>query len=222
MRREWEGSAPTRGSGFLLFLDAFDGDDQADLFTEATGHEADAELGALDGQFGFESSAGVAPGILTAADHLDGGRNRLGLAAHGQVASNRQIATGLDDLGRFEGHGRKLLGVEEVRPLEVLIALLVGCEDAVALDREVERAGFRLGGIVGEAALYLVEDSPEVADTEVLDFEYGHGVAGVDREVGSGRSGGHADESGSNEQCLSDITHIVVSSGRRVVVGASS
>src|SRR5207248_2677063 len=91
-----------------------------------------------------------------------------------------------------EGDGRELDGVEEVRALEVLVALAVAGVDAGRLDLELELAPGGVGRVEGERPGDVVEPAPGVARVHVLDPEDDRRVdrVGLVRLAGPGRGRG--------------------------------
>ena len=89
----------------------------------------------------------------------NGEGDRLGVALDGQVT--RQLVAILADrldLSALEGHRRVLVDLQDVRPTEIVVSLLVVGADARHLDSHVDRRRLRLLGIDVAAGLYVGED----------------------------------------------------------------
>src|SRR5688572_14314665 len=117
-------------------LDPFDADDDLHLFTDAAGHEGHPELAALDGEAGLPAGA-VSHLRLLLADLCDRDGDRLGHAAEREVAGDVELGVALlRDRVALEREGGELLGVEEVRRAQVVVALLVARVDLRGLERD--------------------------------------------------------------------------------------
>jgi hypothetical protein len=98
----------------------------------------------------------------------------------------------LSILGGLDGRGVKadlgvLLDVEEVRRLQMRIAVLVTGVDAGHLDGAGEHGGIA-GGV--NRALESTESAPHGGDSHVLDLEADAGMAGINGVSAAGDLGG--------------------------------
>src|SRR3954447_5344347 len=98
----------------------------------------EAELRAVDDGLEREAELRVAERILGRALDRAGAGDRLGLALDRQVALDGDVVAVLGELERRELDLRVLLGVEEVRRLQVAGEVLVLDDDRVGVDRAVE------------------------------------------------------------------------------------
>src|SRR5262249_3339758 len=136
---------------------------------DAPAHEVHAEVAPLDGETGLEPRPVSAARVFPRADLLELDRDGAGDPVEGEVPRDLVgLRPGQLDLLALEGDGRELPGVEEVRPLEVLVALGVVGIDALGLGPDFQGAGGGVLLVEGDAAGDVVEPPVAVADPEVL------------------------------------------------------
>src|SRR5437588_362920 len=82
-------------------------------------------------------------------------------AVPGEVARHLVAVLGRLDRGALERDGRKLLGIEEVRTAEVVVAFLVAGVDGFRLNVQAERALGRIFRIDRERAGKVVEPAAD-------------------------------------------------------------
>ena len=173
-----------QGSWPNSFPQALDADHEANLVAQRPDHEAHAEVAPLDRQARVEA-ADLDAAVLAHADVREVDRDGLRLPVHRQVARHRiGVLAGLPDLRALEDDLGELLGVEEVRALEVLVAPRVGGVHVLGPGGEPEAACRRVVGVEAELAGEPVDPAVEVAGPEMLDPEDQRRVRGVHRVVG--------------------------------------
>jgi hypothetical protein len=87
------------------------------------GVPVEAELRAVDDRLELEAELGVAERVLDGAGDRAGRADALGVALDRQVARDGDAAVADRDVGRLEADPRVLLGVEELRRLQVFSSL---------------------------------------------------------------------------------------------------
>src|SRR5690606_2530800 len=101
-------------------LDLF-GDHQTARFQQLIPRQA--PLGAVDLARGLRSETGVAPRVLHRTGDFGFEGDRVGDAAHGEVALYDEVITVTVDRRRFEGDVRVVLSIEEVGGAQVGVAV---------------------------------------------------------------------------------------------------
>src|SRR5580658_9206841 len=166
------------------------------------GIEGQAKLPAVDGGGGSDADARVAPRVLDRrGGTFDGKLYLAGDAVNAERPCDENAAIGTPrDTGRAEGEGRELLDVEEVRTLEVGVALGVAGVDGGGIDGSFDTGPGGVGSIVGELAGNAGKAAADVGDHHVADAELGGGVDGVDGPGGDGGCSG-----GGTHACVSSL-----------------
>src|SRR5262249_8593758 len=149
------------------------------LVAQRADHLAHAELRALQRQVGEVADAHRPLGELGRLAALQREADRLRHAVERQVAGHLVAAAGRLDRGALEGDDRELLGVEEVRALQMAVAPGVVGVHARGLDGQVERRPRGVPLVKDEAAGELVEAAVDPRQAQVLDLEADRAVVGV-------------------------------------------
>jgi hypothetical protein len=111
-------------------------------------------------------------------------RDRVRLAVHRQIAGQAGgILSGHLDLRRFQFDGRIFRRVQEIRPAQMLVALVVIGVDAVGLNRQFDFGILRRRLVEREAAGDILELADHVGIAEMIDQEDDIRVRLVDREM---------------------------------------
>src|ERR1700739_1332215 len=145
-----------------------------------------AEVFAIDFCGGLDPDARAAPGILLRrAGRFDLQCHFPGYAVDCEVTLDGEFATlFFADFARLKGDIGKLFHVEEIRALQVGIALWFAGVDAIGVDGDLKAGLGNVGAIELQAAFEGGEFALHVREHQVFDLELSGGMNGIDLPSG--------------------------------------
>src|SRR6201987_1459442 len=177
-----------------------------------------AEVFAIDFCNGLDPDARAAPGILLRrAGRFDIQCHLPGYAVNCEITLDRKFATRFfADFAGLKGDIGKLFHVEEIRALQVGVALRFAGVDAIGVDDDLKTGLSDVGAIELQGALDGGEFALHVRDHQMFDLELSGGMNGIDLPSGDAGFGLYG---GAHRVSLLVIMIVVVTTNFQLMFG---